>query len=243
MPSGWAADAAAVAHTFFEDLADTLEIAGDEGHHLARVRRLRAGEAVTVADGRGTWRPYMVRETRRRALVLDATGPGIAEPELTPRLVVAFAATKGAKPELVVQKVTELGVDEVIPVRTRRAVAHWDAARAGALLARLDRVAREAAAQCRRARLPQVSAPVGLEALAERPGLVVADRDGASVTTLGEPPGGEWVLLVGPEGGFEPGETESLGPVDRIDLGPHVLRAETAAVAGSALLTARRRPR
>jgi 16S rRNA (uracil1498-N3)-methyltransferase len=243
MRRGWAADAPAVAHTFAEELTDALEIAGDEGHHLARVRRLRAGEDVTVADGAGVWRPYVVCESGRRALLLEATGACVAEPELTPRLVVAFSATKGAKPELVVQKATELSVDEVIPVRTRRSVARWDESHAGALLTRLGRVAREAAAQCRRARLLQVSAPADLDSLAGRPGLVVADRQGAAPGALGQPAGGEWVLLIGPEGGFDPAEAEVLGPVDRIDLGPFVLRAETAAVAGSSLLTARRKSR
>jgi 16S rRNA (uracil1498-N3)-methyltransferase len=172
---------------------------------------------------------------------LRAVGAAAHEPPLAPRLVVAFSLTKGAKPELVVQKVTELGADVVLPVRARRSVARWAGGRAEAAATRLRRVAREAAAQCRRARLPEVAAPVDLATLFGRPGLVVADREGPSVAQLAEPPGGEWVLVVGPEGGFEPGERAALGPADAVGVGPFVLRAETAAVAGVAALAGRRR--
>src|SRR2546423_9162679 len=60
---GWPADVPASAHLFVAtaaDLTDCLEVAGEDGHHLARVLRLRPGEVVTVADGAGTWRPYRV---------------------------------------------------------------------------------------------------------------------------------------------------------------------------------------
>jgi 16S rRNA (uracil1498-N3)-methyltransferase len=242
MRPAFCADADARAHTFVAPLDDQVEIGGDDAHHLVQVRRLRPGEAVTAADGDGAWRPYVVAHTGRRDLHLDACGPIAVEPELTPRLVVAFSLTKGGKPELVVQKVTELGADEVFPVLASRSIARWDRARGDAATERLRRVGREAAAQCRRARLPVVGAPVELASLAGRPGLLVAERDGSPVADLGDPPGGEWLLVVGPEGGFEPGERAALG-VSGLSLGPHVLRAETAAVVGAAALANRRRAR
>jgi len=241
MPRAFAADADAVAHTFVAALDDEVDVGGDDAHHLVRVRRLRAGEVVTAADGGGAWRPYVVTDTGRRDLRLDACGPIAIEPELAPRLVVAFAVTKGSKPELVVQKVTELGADEIVPVRARRSIPRWDRARGETATERLRRVAREAAAQSRRARLPVVGAPVDLASLAGRPGLVVAEREGSRVADIGDAPGGEWVLVVGPEGGLEPGERAALGGAPGLALGPHVLRAETAAVAGAAALAGRRR--
>jgi 16S rRNA (uracil1498-N3)-methyltransferase len=238
---GFAAAADAAAHTFVPRLDDVLELTGDDGHHLARVLRLRADEAVTAADGRGSWRPYRVAGTSRSEVRLAAAGPPAREPALAPRLVVAFALTKGSKPELVVQKVTELGADIVVPVRARRSVVRWEGARAEAATTRLRRVAREAAAQCRRARLPEIAAPVDLAALSGRSGLVVADRDGPPAHELAGPPGGEWVLVVGPEGGLDPGERAALGTVEALGVGPFVLRAETAAVAAAAALSGRRR--
>ncbi len=238
----FAADERAAAHVLVTALLDDVHITGADGHHLARVRRLRAGEAVTAADGRGAWRPYEVTAAARSELRLTASGPATLEPGLVPRLVVAFAMTKGAKPELVVQKVTELGADAVLPVQACRSVRHsTDAARATGLTDRLRRVAREATAQCRRARVPDVAEPAPLSSLAGRAGLVVAARDGGSADALPEPPGGEWILVVGPEGGLDRAEIAHLGDPPGLAVGPHVLRAETAAVAGAAALTVRRR--
>ncbi|HEX6310096.1 MAG TPA: RsmE family RNA methyltransferase [Acidimicrobiia bacterium] len=239
--TGFAAAVGAAAHAFVARLDETLEVAGDDGHHLARVLRLEAGETVTAADGRGHWRPYRVADTAKSQVRLAAAGPPAREPALAPRLVVAFALTKGTKPELVVQKVTELGADAIVPVRARRSIARWAGTRAEAAVSRLRRVAREAAVQARRARLPEVAAPVELGALVGRPGLVVAARDGPPAGALAEPAGGEWVLVVGPEGGFDPGERAAIGAVDSVGVGPFVLRAETAAVAGVAALAGRRR--
>jgi 16S rRNA (uracil1498-N3)-methyltransferase len=228
------------AHTFASDLDDDLTIDGAAGHHLSRVRRLREDESVTVADGAGTWRPYTVVHARRGAVDLRARSEPVVEPQLEPRLAVAFAVTKGAKPDLVVQKLTELGVDRIAPLEARRSVPRWRSDRAGAAVARLQRVAVEAAAQSRRARVPEVETPVPVAALAGRPGLVVADPAGDGVDRISLPPNGEWTLVVGPEGGLEPGELDELRAAARLGVGPHVLRAETAAIAGAAVLTTRR---
>ena len=254
---GWPADVAASAHVVVEPadpavgLPDRVEVGGDDGHHLARVLRLRPGETVTVADGSGGWRPYVVCETgpsagsgtgRGAVVRLDATAGPDREPVLEPRLAVAFALTKGEKPELVVQKLTELGVDRIVPVLAERSVARPDAAKARAALERWRRIAREAAGQCRRATLPVVEELRPLRALAGHPGLVVAERGGQPVDALGEPPGGEVLVLVGPEGGLSGREVDGLAPWGRVSLGPHVLRAETAALAAATLLAAWRRP-
>jgi 16S rRNA (uracil1498-N3)-methyltransferase len=155
---------------------------------------------------------------------------------------VAFALTKGEKPELVVQKLTELGVDRIIPVRSERSVIRLDASRAEAAGERWRRIAREAARQCRRARLPAVEELRPLAALAGHPAVVVAERGGGPAAALGSPPGGEVLLVVGPEGGLTGAELEPLAPWARLGLGPHVLRAETAALAAAAVLTGERRP-
>ncbi len=255
-PEGWPADVAASAHVFVDSataLTDGLDVVGDDGHHLARVLRLRVGETVTVADGSGRWRPYRVAGigtvgatgggggVGSAAVDLDATGPPAREPELWPRLAVAFALTKGDKPELVVQKLTELGVDRILPVLAERSVVRPDPSRAKAALERWQRVAREAARQCRRARLPLVEELRPLSELAGHPALVVAERGGAGADALGSPPGGEFLVVVGPEGGFRAEEVDRLAPWGRLGLGPHVLRAETAALAAGAALSAVRR--
>jgi 16S rRNA (uracil1498-N3)-methyltransferase len=173
------------------------------------------------------------------ALDLRAQDAPVDEPRLEPRLVVAFALTKGAKPDLVVQKLTELGVDGITVVGARRSVPRWSDDRAGAAVARLRRIAREAAAQARRARLPEVDGVLPVSELQGRPGLVVADPEGVDSASVPAPSGGEWVLVVGPEGGFDPEEAAALEG-GRLGLAPYVLRAETAAIAGAAVLATKR---
>src|SRR5262249_20597470 len=140
--AGFAARYPAVAHTFVPALDDDVTLDDETGHHLSRVRRLRPGDVLTAADGRGTWRPYEVTPVTVAVRAHDAP---VVEPRLTPRLVVAFALTKGAKPDLVVQKLTELGVDGVAVLAARRSVAQWSDERAGTAIARLRRIARDAA--------------------------------------------------------------------------------------------------
>jgi 16S rRNA (uracil1498-N3)-methyltransferase len=236
----FAAACPAAAHAFASALDDNVTLEGAPGHHLSRVRRLRTGELVTLADGNGTWRPYTVTVVRPGAVELDARGEPVVEPPLEPALAVAFALTKAGKPDLTVQKLTELGVDRIVPLQSRRTVPRWGTDHAGAAIARLRRVAVEAAAQSRRARLPVVDAPKPVADLSGHPGLVVADAGGDPVAGVPEPPGGEWMLVIGPEGGLEPEELAALGAAARLRIGPHVLRAETAAIAGAAVLTTRR---
>jgi 16S rRNA (uracil1498-N3)-methyltransferase len=241
--TGCPADVPASAHLFVPtaaDLADAMAVDGEDGHHLARVLRLRAGETVTVADGSGAWRPYRIASTAGAAVRLEADGPGRREPVPTRRLAVAFALTKGDKPDLVVQKLTELGVDRILPVLGERSVSRPAPDRAGAAVERWRRIAREAARQCRRATLPVVEDLAPLAALSGHPGLAVAERGGVSAEVLGSPPGDEILVVVGPEGGLADAEVDALKPWARLDLGPHILRAETAALAAAALLAIRR---
>lgn len=237
-PVGFAAAFPAVAHVLVDDLADECTVGGPDGHHLQRVRRLRAGEAVTAADGRGAWRPYRVSATGKAEVRLEATGVLHGEPSLEPALTVAFGVTKGDTPELVTGQLTQLGVDRVVAVTMSRSVARWDGPRAARARERLERVSREAVMQCRRNRLPEVGVESSLDALLRHPGLVVADRGGR--TELPQPGPDGWLALVGPEGGFDDAERERLGAVPTISLGPFQLRAGTAATAVAGWFTSRR---
>ena len=242
MSVGFAATAPAVAHVFIDaedgDLRSdaALSVHGDDGHHLQRVRRLRVGEAVTASDGRGSWRLCDISEVGDGRVVLVATGPLTVEPSLSPRLTIAFAPAKGDQAATVVHQLVELGVDRVMPITVRRSVVRWDGARGERALARLRRIAREAAMQSRRARLAEVVEGEPLESLARHPGLVVAEPAGAAAQGLAEPVGGEWLVVVGPEGGFDPSERPFFAAAAGLAVGPHVLRAVTAPVAVAAAL-------
>jgi 16S rRNA (uracil1498-N3)-methyltransferase len=238
-PEGVAARAAAAAQVFVED-PSRPELTDDDQHHLVRVLRLRVGEVVVASDGRGRWRPCRLGDPAGGSQLgrwpwLEADGPVLAEDAPTPQLTVAFAPVKGDRPEWVVQKLTELGIDRIVPLLTARSVVRWDGDRGDRAVARLRRVAREAAAQCRRVWLPAVTEVRTVADLAR------STRDGtAALTRLGgDPPvPGTTVLAVGPEGGWAPEELD-LG-LPEVGLGPFVLRSETAAVAAGSILAALR---
>jgi 16S rRNA (uracil1498-N3)-methyltransferase len=200
---------------------------GDDHHHLARARRLRAGDPLVLGDGAGRWVP-----ARFGGLEPELVGEPVLAALPVPAVAVAFALVKGTKPELAVQKLTELGVDHIVPFVAARSVVRWDAARSEQAHARLVRVAREAAMQSRRAWLPAVDPVSSFAAVAARPGACRADRGGGP-PTLARP-----LVLTGPEGGWAPEERELDLPV--VALADGVLRAETAAITAGVVLTALR---
>jgi 16S rRNA (uracil1498-N3)-methyltransferase len=219
-----AAPAEGAAHVFVGDL-DHAQLDPGDRHHLERVLRIRRGEAVTASDGAGRWRRF------RYGPALLPNGEVVEVPAPVPVLTVALALTKGHRPELVVQKLTELGVDRIAVFPSARSVARWEGERAERHLQRLRRVAREAAMQSRRVRLPTVVGLEGFAAAAALPGAALADRDGGP-PTLAHP-----AILVGPEGGWTPEERAGR---PRVALSDGVLRAETAAIVVGTILTAMR---
>jgi 16S rRNA (uracil1498-N3)-methyltransferase len=226
-----ASPVAAAAHVFVADL-ETLQLDEADSHHLARSLRLRPGEAVTASDGAGGWR--LCRFAPGPALEPD--GPVRHEPRPRPEVTVGFALAKGERPEWATQKLTEVGVDHIVPLLTSRSVVRWDGERAARNHARLIRVAREAAMQSRRTWLPQVGVPVTFAQAAEDVGRrspVALAHPGGRPPSLDRP-----ALLVGPEGGW--GAEELASGLPTVGLGQGVLRVETAAVAAGVLLCALR---
>lgn len=212
------------AHVFVED-PGRPELSPSDRHHLERVLRLRPGEEVTVSDGRGRWRRC------RFGPQLEPDGDVREEPRPEPPITVAFALTKGEKPEWAVQKLTELGVDTIAPFTAARSIVRWTPEQAAAHTERWRRIAREAAMQSRRVWLPCVEEVADFAAVAG-----VAGPQGAA---LAHPGGGppsldRPTILVGPEGGWS--DEELAAGLPPVSLGPHVLRAETAAMAAGALL-------
>jgi 16S rRNA (uracil1498-N3)-methyltransferase len=219
--SGGPADIRAVAHTFVSDL-DAPVLSEPDRHHLERSLRVALGAIVTVADGAGGWRAVRFGPT------LEPIGAIAREPQPAPRLTVGFALVKGERPELIVQKLTEIGLDRVVPFVAENSVVRWDAERAARHVDRLRRVAREAAMQCRRTWLPVIDDVRSFAEIFGGAGVCVAERGGDPLT-LTHP-----TVLVGPEGGWS--DSERSQGLRSVSLGPHVLRAETAAIVAGALL-------
>lgn len=213
-----------------------MTISGNPAHYLGRVMRVSEGDAVILCDDvTGEWAARVV-SAGKRDVVLEPVEL-LRGREAVPDLWLCPALLKKDRFDIVLEKATELGVAAIRPVVTRRCVAdklNLDRART---------VTTEAAEQCARTALPELAAPVTLDALlrewpAER-ALFFADEMGgepasATFATAGAPA----AILTGPEGGFDDAERTAIRahPAARaITLGPRILRGETAAIAAMAL--------
>lgn len=218
------------AHVFVDDL-DDVHLDDEDRHHLSSVLRLRRGEVVTCSDGRGRWLPARWNDG------IEVTGAVNSVAPVARALSVAIAPMKGDKAELVVEKVVEIGIDQVVILApTDHTVARWSPDRALQQMARYRRIARSASMQSRRVFLPAVVGPVPL-------GDLLTDTPAFGTVGWAEPGGRADVadvdtLLVGPEGGWSAAELARAATT--VDLGATVLRAETAAIVGAALMVAHR---
>ena len=201
------------------------ELSSDDRHHLERVLRIGPGEPMTVSDGCGRW--AQCRMGADLELASEVRYESVPEPVIT----VGFALIKGGRPELIVQKLTELGVDRIVPFVAERSIVKWDEHKAAKNVDRWRRVAREAVMQCRRVWMPEIDDVKRFAAL-DLGDVALAVPGGRAITDS------EQVVLTGPEGGWS--DAELAASPNHVGLGAHVLRAETAAITAAALLGARR---
>ena len=235
--------AAAATQVFVEDPSHPV-LSHEDAHHLGRVLRLHHGEEVVVSDGAGRWARTRWTGTGTGSGLLEAlsdgTGPGgdgsvQFEEAASPALTVAFAPVKGERPEWVVQKLTELGIDRVVPLVSERSIVRWEGVRGKLAVQRLRRVAREAASQCRRVWLPEIS---DVATFAELEGLGAPGEVVLAQLSGDRPRATQRVVAVGPEGGW--GGAELSADLPTVGFGLSVLRAETAAVTAAALMVSLR---
>lgn len=215
----------------------TIAATPAQAHYLGTVMRRAPGDPLRLFNGRdGEWtaRIATLRRDRASFAVERQVRPQAAEPDLW----LVFALLKRDATDLVVQKATELGVSAILPVLSART----NAARVNA--ERLAAIATEAAEQCERLTVPRIAPVRPLAAVladwpAERRLFAAVERSDAPHAGPACP--APAALLTGPEGGFTPGELDALAShpfVHLVSLGRFVLRAETAAIAGLALLLA-----
>lgn len=213
-----------------------VTIEGGQAHYLGKVMRVDTGDAVILCDDQtGEW-VTRVAEAGKRAVVLEVERQ-LRGREDVPDFRLCAALLKKPAFDLVLEKATELGVAEVVPLVTRRCVADkLNPERARTIMV-------EAAEQCARTALPLLAGTVKLDALLrdwpEGRVLFFADENGGTpVAEAFAAHRGPAALLVGPEGGFDEGERAAIRAhpaAVAIGLGPRILRGETAAIAGMAL--------
>lgn len=213
-----------------------VQLDGPQAHYLGKVMRAAPGDVVILCDDlTGEW-PATVSATGKRDVSL-VVGERLRPREQVPDFTLCAALLKKPNFDLVLEKATELGVRKIQPLLTRRVVAdklNLDRARS---------IVTEAAEQCARTALPEISAPLKLEALLrdwpENRALFFADElGGAPAASAFAAQSGPATLLIGPEGGFDETERTAIRAhpaAIAISLGPRILRGETAAIAATAL--------
>ncbi len=211
-------------------------LTGQNAAH-AQVLRLKAGERVTLCDGKGLDYPASVMEASRSEILLsvDAPVPSTAEARVAVTVYMAYA--KSDKLEHVIQKATELGAAELVAFPTARCVSRPDSKGLEKKLERWQKIAQSAAEQSRRGLIPQITAlssySEALKRAAQAEKAIFLYENERSRTLRQSLEDGSFhtlSLMTGPEGGFEPAEAEQAAQhgLEICTLGPRILRCETA---------------
>lgn len=228
---------------FFVDAVrdGAAELRGEEARHLARVLRAEAGQQYEISDGQAAYLAEIAeaRGDRVRFRVLQP----VASPESAVRITLLAALIKFDRFEWMIEKATELGVSTILPVEAARSEKGlFEASRKRA--DRWVRIAREASQQARRLRAPEILPALRLEAaLGQAADCRYFLEEAGAPALLEQLPAARsrlshLAILVGPEGGWTGAER---GLADQkewqpVSLGPHILRAETAAAASIAIV-------
>ena len=227
-----------------------IRLPGNAASHVTRVLRLRAGTAVTLFNGRGGEYAGSIVVARAGEVTVTVGEQRTEERESPLALTLAQGISRGERMDFVVQKATELGVRQLVPILTERSVVRLDAQQALRKLNHWHAIAVAACEQSGRNRLPEVLAPATLGGfLRESARDADSGRSAAplrlllspgAAATLGDVPrpAGAVTVLIGPEGGLADGEHDAALAAGFIGvrLGPRVLRTETAAIVALALL-------
>jgi 16S rRNA (uracil1498-N3)-methyltransferase len=243
----WFAAARAMSERYFLDepiSCGRVVLDGPEAHHLIHVMRAAPGLHVVLFDGSGCEFPAVVQSVGRSDVQLNVLSREQVDRELSLHLTLGVALPKGDRQRWLVEKAVELGVTRIVPLRTQRGVAQP----VEQALARLRRTVIEASKQCGRNRLLQIDEPQSwpdfVRTAADAPCRLLAQPNGfhkvVDVPILGEPPN-RVIVAIGPEGGFADEEVASAMSAGwyAVDLGPRILRVETAAITLAALVVER----
>ena len=222
-----------------ENISDThLLISGSDAFHIARSLRMAVGDEITVSDGEGCELSCRLTKIRDDECECEILARNASPAEMPVEVTLYMAYPKGDKLETVIQKAVELGATRIVPFESSRCIKRPKAEKIDKQLSRLSRIAEEAAKQCGRGRLPQVSAPISFdEAIAEaaRADLPLFcyehEREGGIRRSIEEHRDAKTVsVIIGSEGGFSPEEAAAAVSAGNlpVSLGPRILRCETA---------------
>jgi 16S rRNA (uracil1498-N3)-methyltransferase len=221
---------------------DSATLPSGQAHHLRNVLRIKSGEAVEIFDGKGN--AYLGEVELLGPMVLIRGLQNLPSRQPLIRLILAAALIKSAKFEWMLQKATELGVDEFIPLCTRRSDVRIPESKVTVRMERWNRIVQEAARQCRRHDAPIIRKPLSFsdllvaEELYSSGKILFSEKASDAFQFAPAVPSSAVVLCIGPEGGWEDSEIECARDAGyRIfSLGRWILRAETAAIAAVSIV-------
>ncbi len=226
-------------------VGQTLSLPEEAANHLVRVMRLREGDGCVLFNGDGHDYPATLVVVGKRDAQVRIDAALALDNESPLHITLLQGIARGEKMDLILQKATELGVAAIVPVNAERTEVKLDAARAEKRLAHWNNVVVSACGQSGRARVPAVAAPQSLlEAARSMPAdalKLTLDPLGAHrLSILPAAPGGV-VIAIGPEGGWSPRDRQALAEAgfQGLQLGPRILRTETAGLAAIAAVQAR----
>ena len=216
---------------------DLVMIEGSDVNHIRNVLRMKGGEKVRVSSTFGRNFFGTIDRITESVVEVHITEETASDTELPCRIVLFQGLPKNDKMELIIQKAVELGAAEVIPVAMKNCVVKLDAKKAAAKTARWQEIAKSAAKQSKRSRIPAVREPVNYReavALAEELDVVLLPYENEHALSLrravGEAAFETVSIMTGPEGGFSEDEVRLAqeAGMQICTLGPRILRCETA---------------
>jgi 16S rRNA (uracil1498-N3)-methyltransferase len=219
----------------------TCVVSGTAVNHISRVLRLREGDELTLFDGRGGEYGARIAGFGKDAVRVAVQAHRPVERESALDLTLVQSVSRGERMDWVMQKATELGVRRVIPVLTERTVIRLDDRQKERKVQHWRAIVIAACEQCGRNRVPEVAAPLGFyETLrtldAEATRVLLSPTGTLRARDLERP--SKLTLLIGPEGGLSENEEDAglKAGFRQVQLGPRILRTETAALAALAAL-------
>ncbi|MDA8041780.1 MAG: 16S rRNA (uracil(1498)-N(3))-methyltransferase, partial [Pirellulales bacterium] len=180
---------------------DTARLDGDEARHLARVMRAKTGDTVELFDGQGTSWTATVQAIQRNHVLLRLDQKQSETISNKPTITLAVALPKGDRQKWLIEKITELGTDSLVPLTTTRSVAEPTAA----AISRLQRGVIESCKQSGRNRLLEITQPQSLHNLLTTSSAslrILACPDGTPMQSILLKPIDNILIAIGPEGGF-----------------------------------------
>lgn len=222
---------------------NSISITGEDVNHIKNVLRKKQGDEIIVCDGVSTDYHCKILKLEKENIILEILDKNILNVEPDIKIDIFQGLPKSDKMELIIQKATELGVNKIIPLETKRVVVKLDEKTKTKKLERWQKIAGEAAKQCQRTYIPVIDNVCAIKNMVEKFAeydivLLAYEKENNNsiksiIKNLAKP--SKIAVVIGPEGGFEEEEVNylcsALNKVKSVSLGPRILRTETAGIA------------